>query len=282
MTTTIKEKPILFNSEMVKAVLDGRKTQTRRVMKNQPNYIGEEIKGVGTDYWDFDYAYVFDSGHIHTFDKNGVGGENWNTFQDNERFTEALHSAINQGFTTTPYGQIGDELWVRETHAIYQTVNHVVRHGGRSFSEVSDGQCAYKADGFETIDELKDHIRLMSDSSFENVEVKYDKWLPSIHMPRWASRIQLKVTDIRVERVQDISEEDSKAEGIGQKTFNCGELVGYKCYTSPVTYQSARQSFRTLWDSINKNRKNKYGSILPYSWSDNPWVWVVEFERVEK
>ena len=115
-----------------------------------------------------------------------------------------------------------------------------------------------------------DTIRISACSMIEKGRTR-----PSIHMPRWASRIQLRIIDIRVERLQDISETDAKAEGLLQTDWD-GEIM-YPNYLSPIDcghieddYYSAVESFQSLWQSINGEQ----------SWTDNPWVWVVEFERI--
>ena len=205
----MNEKPILFNADMVKAILDGRKTQTRRMVKN---CIGDGSR----------------------------------------------ENPLRMDLMKCPFGKVGDQLYVRETHAIYQTINHVCRQSGASFSEVSDGCVGYKADGHESINDFKEHVRLMSGSDFEGIEVKKDQWLPSIHMPRWASRIQLEITDVRVERLNDITEDDARAEGF--KDY-------LRVETPEIYYQAtAKQLFLSLWEKIYKNR------------DQNPWVWVVEFK----
>ena len=134
-----------------------------------------------------------------------------------------------------PYGGVGDRLWVRESFSIY--------------NQPGNPQVFYKADS-EPGDPLK--------------------YKPSIHMPRWASRITLEVTDVRVERLQDICEEDARAEGITDGgCLVCGEHEPCGC-TNPTP--DARDSFINLWDSINAQRG--------YSWSSDPWVWVVAFKKI--
>ncbi|TDB41636.1 hypothetical protein [Photorhabdus luminescens] len=231
----MKEKPIIFNDEMVRAILDGRKTQTRRIVKRQ--YISHK-----------------------------------------------------QELKLCHFGNIGDRLWVRETWANYQTINYRSCADGRSFSEISDGLAAYRADGYESIRDMKNHIRLMSECDFEGVEVRDDKWSPSIHMPRWASRITLEITDIRVERLNEISEEDAIAEGCytdDEYGFNaqprlwpCKKCQGdqtYAAYASGVycvdcrECNTAKKRFKLLWESI-------YG----FNSFDNKHVWVIEFKIIEK
>ena len=182
----MKERPIIFSGPMVRAILDGRKTQTRRAVKPQPLWVASP--GVPFKTMDAD----------------------------------------PKGTINCPYGQPGDRLWVRESHyMILQT------HDGGA------GAVEYRAD---YCDELASGIR----------------WRPSIHMPRSASRITLEVVSVRVERLDEISEEDAKAEG-------------YKSQSIMENPDAGRLWFRDLWESING----------PGSWAKNPFVWVVEFKRVE-
>ena len=175
-------KPILFNTEMVRAILDGRKSCTRRLVKPEPQ----------------GYFEVSEE-PLYIYDTDG-----------------------NQGKITPPY-QPSDILYVRE-----------------SYSELTFGY-VYKADG-ENIDHLGNVI----------------KWHPSIHMPKEAARIWLKVTDVRVERLQDMTDDDAEAEG---------------CFD----YTSTALGFPDVWDStIKKSDLDRYG------WDASPWVWVIEFERCEK
>lgn len=220
-------KPILFNTEMVRAILDGRKTVTRRVVKD-PYYI------------------------------------------DDEQASRVSGLAIHKGTNIThgmPYeDQIfspGDVLWVRETWAQRSRGNYLYRAAPH---------------GFGTPEQQDEAMRRLG-----------IKWRPSIHMPREAARIWLRVTDVRVERLQDISEEDAKKEGIKPRHFDgcsaCG--AGYphypECdYEHCGNYQNFYGDWRwivpfaELWDStINLKDFKKYG------WGANPWVWVIEFEQCE-
>jgi hypothetical protein len=197
----MNEKPILFSGEMVRAILDGRKTQTRRVVKPQP--------------------------------PDGWGGKS-------SKIALATHC---------PYGQPGMTLWVRETWA--------------SHFHMDDTKPSEFSIGAQM---LPVWYRATDDNSTWR---ERGKWRPSIFMPRWATRITLQVTGVRVERVQDISEADAVAEGIERKgeIWKCCEYAGAHCYgTNDPTV-----SFSKLWDSIN-------GARPGCAWSDNPWVWVVEFE----
>ena len=195
-----RERPIIFSGEMVRAILDGRKTQTRRVIRPQPpDWVHELRVGV--------------SGLWVGFDKDGC-----------ERGYEVR----------CPYGVPGDTLWIRETHHQHK-----------------DGSVTYRAD----MDSEGLFWSLRNDGCQHEYIV--DKWTPSIHMPRWASRISLTVKDVRVERVQDISEEDARDEGVEFAPAGPGNCTNYVI------------GFADLWDSINAKRG--------YGWDVNPWVWRVEF-----
>jgi hypothetical protein len=204
-----KERPILFNTEMVKAILEGRKTQTRRVMKSQPT------ETLLAEYSEINKKY-----------------------NSNKTHADYLLECI-----VCPYGEVGDRLWVRETFW--------VDHEAPSWLYKADLPIHWDAKDTEHGDDV------------DIVESDY-KWTPSIHMPRDMSRILLEITKIRVERVQDISEEDAKAEGVYParfRPFDDGDKQTYK------------KGFIELWDNINASRK--------LGWSANPWVWVVEFKQVK-
>lgn len=219
----MRERPILFSAPMVRAILDGRKTQTRRVVKPQP--------------WQ----------PLEYDDESGL----WDLYAGDELC----------GSRACPYGQPGDQLWVRETWAHYQTVNHTRRSDGRSFNEVSDGLAGYRADGHDTIEDFRQHVRMMSGCDLEAVEINGNRWRPSIHMPRWASRITLEVTGVRVERLNAINGIDAKKEGVS---------IPAHLPHDGADLQHALREFRSLWDTING----------PGSWEADPWVWVVEFKRI--
>jgi len=210
-------KPILFNTEMVRAVLDGTKAMTRRPIEPQPlEDVNRVIMETGLE------KTVRAKFMAHTYDLS--------------RYQSPPHN-------------VGDILYVRETFTVYQTVNYVRAYDGRSFSESSDGQYAYKADGYDGIEDLCDHIRLMSDCSLEKVFIKDDRWFPSIHMPKEAARLFLCVTALKAERVQDISEADAIAEGF-----------------------ESRDGFKDFWI-------DKYGKE---SWERNDWVWAYTLKRIDK
>ena len=190
----MKERPILFNGEMVRAILDGRKTQTRRVIK---------IQSTTTER-----PYLRPDGLWTYTVCDGVAAVN----------PFACH-----------YGIPGDRLWVRET-----------------LSKSANDTLIYDADG----------APVMYGGESEKTNIK--KKIPSIHLPRWASRINLEITNIRVERVQDISVIDCACEGIEFAENDYSENARYK--------------YHMLWDSINLKRG--------YGWDANPWVWVIEFRRM--
>ncbi|WP_417200083.1 hypothetical protein [Bizionia sp.] len=204
----MKYIPILFSTNMVQAILEGRKTQTRRVIKNFPN--SDEAINL-KDVYEHSPEYFYE---------------------------------------VSPYGKPGDILWVRET---FRKVNHY----GFDYEFHQ-----YKAGGTSAHCEVIDMDQLLHD----------DKWKPSIHMPKAACRIFLKITDVRVERLQDISEQDAIAEGIEK----LGASFGYRNYLNkaglPVSWYSSYHSFQSLWENIN-------GSD---NWKSNPWVWVISFERTTK
>ncbi len=217
----MKERPVIFNADMVRAVLDGRKTQTRRIMRVQPSAdfcpMNMELKTDFNARW-YTPGMVDKDGYLQPAKKKVFG-----VASDDEGYT-------------CPFGAIGDRLWVRETWARYNIDQY-------------SHDMAYRA-------------------TIPDDWPKEGRWRPSIHMPRWASRITLEITGVRVERMYDISEVDARAEGVEQLRG------GFWRHYQPGWTQhqlSARGSFVTLWKSI-------YGDD---SWLANPWVWVIEFKRVE-
>lgn len=201
------ERGMIFNGEMVRAILDGQKTQTRRVMKPQPDPCPAPRGG---HWWP---SNVFKTMlHVEEEMQNGKGG--WGGLVGD----------------ACPFGDVGDRIWVRETWA----------EAGASAPDLKLYRANYPA-----------HVP----THYENVPPVEDvRWTPSIHMPRWASRILLEITDVRVEQLNDISEEDARSEGI-----------------SGSSARDVKEAYAALWRSI-------YGSD---SWRANPWVWVIEFKRIE-
>lgn len=220
----MRERPILFNAEMVRAVLDGKKTQTRRVVKpsrHQKHY--SDIK----------------HGHSTPSEYNNMA-----------KIAVDLKQAID--LDCCPYGKVGDQLWVRETFAIPQVYNAMSAIEAQNVCP-SPLSVLYRCDG-------------------ENPNLSYLRWRPSIHMPRWASRIQLEITNIRVERVQDINGSDALSEGVAYYDPE-KRTAQWKDYLKDGEMVFTPQaSFRSLWDSINAKRG--------YGWDKNPWVWVVEFKVI--
>lgn len=196
MISTALEKPILFSTPMVQAILEGRKTQTRRIIKPQPNFpIKNKIEILDLLL----YESMLDS---------------------------------------CPYGKQDGRLWVRET-----------------WGQTNTSDFVYKADYTEG----------------HPCRGLVGNWKPSIHMPRKACRLLLEIQNIRVQRLQDISEEDALAEGI-EIIFRSGCINLYRNYLAETSMQSlvsSLESFKSLWQSINGAE----------SWSANPFVWVIEFKK---
>ncbi|WP_374005548.1 hypothetical protein [Delftia lacustris] len=208
----MKERPILFSGPMVRALLAGTKTQTRRIVKPQPDSTHS-----GYPYWNI-------GGYRASWCRSAADGGP----------LEPSNPLL------CPYGQPGDRLWVRETFGHFER-NENFKPGCDVF---------YRADG--------DCLEL-------------EPWRPSIHIPRWASRILLEITSVRIERLQDISHEDARAEGL--ECMAGDPECGYRNYldkTSQDWTLSPRESFQSLWESING----------PASWSANPWVWPLDLRRL--
>lgn len=200
----MKERPIIFSDPMIRAILAGHKTQTRRVIKPQPT---EESTSPGWYVW--------------------RGQNGWRP-----------HDLTSH----CPYGILGDHLWVRETWATISLYD-VMRPS--QLGQTVD--LFWRADGVQT----------------RCNHVKPGKWRPSIHMPRWASRIMLEVMGVRVERLQDISMHDALAEGVGEMREHGGHFQDGSYLVG---------SFRHLWGQINLKRG--------FSWDHNPWVFVISFRTV--
>lgn len=201
----MKERPILFSGPMVRAILEGRKTQTRRVVKGRWLPLVEAVMRVN-------------------------GRWVWTTMDYD---------------LTTPYGEPGDRLWVRETWAAFD-LDWSWPGRPRDLSGGPWPNIVYRAD-----DGLDEH--------------GWKRWRPSIHMPRWACRITLEVTDVRVERLKDITEDDAMAEGWIKRPDLSKD--------PEVHADACRDWFVDLWDSINAKRG--------YGWETNPWVWRIEFQVKE-
>lgn len=217
-------KPILFNTEMVQAILDGRKTCTRRVVKTRRKdacgfYVTKRPDGSFTGIYEYD--------------------------EDERMFENQL---------IPPY-KPGDILYVRETWERFECWNCEGDERGNCPKEpkksVLDKTCGCYM--YRATDEISGDA----------------KWHPSIHMPKEAARIWLKVTDVRAERLQNITEDGAKAEGANWKN---GKNVGWE----EKMWRTAIERFAKIWDStIKKSDLDRYG------WDANPWVWVIEFGRCE-
>lgn len=228
-------KPILFNTEMVRAILDGRKTCTRRVIKLQP--YGKCTYPLG---------FVTDS-----TEKKEVGCFGFGI----DEYGGSIQYA-------KPSYQPGDILYVRETWERFECWNCDGDERGNCPKEpkkgVLDKTCGCYM--YRATDEIRGDA----------------KWHPSIHMPKEATRIWLKVTDVRVERLQEITEDGCIAEGIYPS--NCrGCNATFGCDVCPDEGYDEFDKFMEIWDStIKKTDIDRYG------WNANPWVWVIEFERCER
>ncbi len=228
-------KPIIFSSEMVKAILDGRKTQTRSPVKSQPST-------------NFDYCRVVQVGK-------------WFHIEADKPET-VMHTVV------CPYA-IGDRLWVRETFAVesncgiagseeypppFKDNRPIQWHDDLEYGKFWD-QCHYKAT--DPLPEL-----CYTDRDEPGV-----RWKPSIHMPRWASRITLEIVNVKAERLQEITRSDIRAEGLVVPKEYCSDDIEYNYR------QWLGDEFKRLWDSL-------YTKKLEYQWQANPWVWVISFKVI--
>ena len=209
----MKERGMIFNAEMVRAILDGRKTQTRRPIKwKQTRFteIGER-----------------------------EDGSKWPWSEDAEHACDFWHPC--------PFGAVGDRIWVRETFQgplfDYDLMDSYCKDP-TPFEKPEF--CVYKADG------------VPAPEFYDADDELHCCWRPSIHMPRWASRILLEITGVRVERLKSISDRDALREGCSTADMKSGDCVA--------------DVFARLWASI-------YGDE---SWNSNPWVWVIKFKRIEE
>lgn len=218
----MKARPILFSGPMVRALLEGRKTQTRRAVKPQPQ----------GHHWMRVPGYQF---HVKLL----TGADScW------ARFAHSIPQNPEWDWdkdARCPYGKPGDLLWVRETWA-----------------PATNGRGAlFRADAESLI-----------------------RWRPSIHMPRWASRLTLRITDVRVQRLQDmegqapyLGESDALAEGVNRISHGDGNYYfsAFRDEPHPKNWGDPTDAFREMWESING----------PGSWDENPWVWALSFDVIE-
>lgn len=218
-------KPILFNTEMVQAILEGRKTVTRRAVKFKAG-------------WNPKFTGYIPDGDV-------------------------LYGSNNIPAVKAPY-KAGDVIWVRETWRI---------QSAHRFE--ADAKIEYKSGG--PMEKVKFKCQLDYDHFIWNQPVGEGKWKPSIHMPKEVARIFLRLTDVRVERLQDITAEGALDEGTNVEFPEPKPSYISLAYTEMRLKPAARQSFASLWDSTIKPADRP-----TYGWEANPWVWVIEFERCEK
>jgi hypothetical protein len=250
----MKERPILFSGAMVRALLDGSKTQTRRVMNRQPP------EGCGIHYMLGDESWMPE-------DKRTPLRHHW------EAWGGPLYEQRPDGHlcgthsVRCPYGAPGDRLWVRETFFAWgRWETRFSAKKGRDewhfvdMTAESYNGYLYAADG---VRDTQAFIKRRSDP-------KPMYWKrPAIFMPRAASRITQEITEVRVERLQDISEADASDEGVRQLRDESGCWAGREGPGNLITpWPTALEAFRDIWESING----------PDSWDENPWVWAVEFK----
>lgn len=234
----MRERPIIMGADSVRAILAGTKSQTRRVVTCLGgNRGGPVTEKTGVLYW--------------------RPGE-----EDPTRWC-GCDGLGSLGWVRCPYGVVGDRLWVREAWA--------------GLDELADGT---SPDPPQTIGYRADHTAVVfgaglvprpADTRHWNWEHSSVRWRPSIHMPRWASRLTLEIASVRVERVQSITEADARAEGVALGQRPCS-YVG-RCNSGRCPAHNYVPAFAALWDSIN-------GARPGCSWADDPWVFAISFRRL--
>lgn len=222
----MNEKPILFSGEMVRAILEGRKTQTRRALTKQPiDILPMKVPNLWVT--------------LETRDPN--------------------HGRVIR----CRYGKPGDRLWVKETFQVVQPWGSVGDEWvGDDIMEVDGRLGSVKPE----------QIGYWWSLVYRAQDDICSWWRPGIFMPRWASRITLEIVSVRVERVQDISDADAIAEGI-ERVSDAAHFA-WRDYTGNNQLLSPAMSYQSLWEKINSKRE--------LGWDVNPWVWVLEFKRVEQ
>lgn len=226
VTATVKERPIFFTADMVNAILDGRKTQTRRVMRDQPS---EDWRPHGRQD---EVHKMVDGDFIMGRGAPVVMGYGYSNYDGDEGYA-------------CPYGKPSDHLYVRESWA-----------HDRQFDHLAPTRFPESAQNTQ-------HVVYGSD-----IVQGWHRKRASIHMPKWASRIMLELTEVRAERVQDISEAEILAEGITVPI--AAQMTGIPWSDMPTLHHA----WRYVWDHINAGRG--------YGWDKNPWTWVLTFERLER
>lgn len=223
------ERPVLFSAPMVRAILAGTKTQTRRLVQASP--------GLQRTWLTADKIAMVPHGEMIK-----GGWQMHHPLAGQKSYGIVVDHDSPFGWVKCPYGQPGDWLWVRETWGFDPTVRYDFKQWGRTDLSGRD---------------LTEAIRFAASHTRDSVP----KWRPSIHMPRWASRITLEITGVRVERLKDITATEALAEGVDP----------YECPSGPAS-PCAKSAFAELWEKINADRA---------PWSSNPWVWVIAFRRLE-
>jgi hypothetical protein len=225
------EHPIIFNTQMVKAILEGHKTMTRRL---------NGLRALNENPSDAQFQRVIQ-------------------YQGNTIAQFRIPSINSPYDVKCPYGQVGDRLWVRETWQVddWNYPNHP-----------------------EAV--LKENIEYRADALTEEEYFHYKGWRPSIHMPRWASRITLEITEVRVERLQEITEADAEAEGavcrwnkgepFWEQAMKYAQIPHEADWANASVNSTYKLGFRFLWDDLNAKRG--------YGWDTNCWVWVIGFKVV--
>lgn len=245
----MKSTPILFSAPMVKAILAGTKTQTRRLARlpteivehSQCGIVVNEMCGGDVMYWRQTHPSV---------------DESWVELRGPYGSEDVMTAPIR-----APYGVSGDRLVVLEGHALALGEHHTT-HGEVLVRYLADGAERTVEMSHATVDALQDQVT-----------VRKGRGRPGRFMPRWASRITLEILRVRVERLQDITEEDARAEGVDE-WIPCEITTGLRGVRIREAKRraSAREHFAILWDSINGKRA---------PWSANPWLWVLDLRRVD-
>lgn len=252
----VKERPIIFSGEMVKAILDGKKTMTRRAVKTQPR---DECTEIAT-------SACF--GHV----------EYRSTSED--RQTQSILAKIK-----CPYGKIGDRLWVREAYTVTgwncddgSVYIKYLADGHEQYfdNETDEMECAIDSLVASVCKELdKRKVPMLNDEAYDcSLDENKPRNRSPMSMPRFASRLLLEITDIRVERLNDISEADCEKEGF--RFYPLSRICFKPCSTKHPSGHGSnnyKSIFGEYWDTLNAKKG--------YQWSSNPWVWVVEFKVVE-
>jgi len=215
----MKSRPILFSGAMVRAILAGTKTQTRRIISPQPTSNGKGTRGA-----------------------EHIGGTMFRIWSEPLGRSTDVHC---------PYGKPGDLLWVRENWKM-----------ASNWDDLAPRDMPILAMGHQDVRYLADGDTDLS-----------GKTRVSIHMPRWASRITLEITEIRAERLQDISGDDAIEEGIEIPRCGCEVCAMNAPRMCPADEGSAIEAYRALWDTINAERG--------FSWESNPWVWVIAYKEIK-